>query len=164
MPVTSTTLRRRWSSGPGSLRAVARTGAFLLLLIAFAVFLFPLAAVALTPDGNITGRVTNPGGVGIGDAVVIAYDYDGMDWNWYESTVADPDGYYDLGGLPTGTYRLEFIDDSGTYLGEFYNNTATLDAATGVSVTRSSTTANINAQLTAAGHITGKITTQRHRD
>ena len=36
------------------------------------------------------------------------------------------DGSYHLGGLASGSYRLEFQDYSGTYLTQYYNDRADL--------------------------------------
>ena len=113
----------------------------------------------LASAGHITGKVTNPGGTGISDIDVTATpSRDGV-WDYYQDASTDSLGNYNIGGLPTGTYRVEFLDYDGAYAVEYYNNAATLDAATGVAVTAGSTTANINAQLASAGRITGKITT-----
>ncbi len=113
---------------------------------------------SLALPGHITGRVTNPGGSAIADVDVTAYSLQDGYWDYYKDASTNAAGNYDVSGLPTGTYRLEFWDGSGSYLGEYYNNVATLGAATGVAVTAGSTTANINAQLASAGHITGKVT------
>jgi hypothetical protein len=47
---------------------------------------------------------------------------------------------------------------SSEYAGQYYNNAATFGASTGVAVTAGSTTANIDATLAPAGHITGRVT------
>ena len=45
------------------------------------------------------------------------------------------DGTYDIGGLPTGTYRVGFEDYSGEYVGEYYDDAASVETATDVPVT-----------------------------
>ena len=73
------------------------------------------------------------------------------------------DGSYDLRGLDGGNYRLMFEDwGAGTYLAEYYNDKANLDAADDVRVTAGSTTAGIDAVLAAGGHITGSVTNAGH--
>ena len=56
------------------------------------------------------------------------------------------------------TYRLWLTDDDGTYAGDNYNDVVTLGAATGVSVTAGSTTADITRRSHLPGRITGKVT------
>ena len=107
----------------------------------------PSINAQLAVAGHIKGKVTNSGNIGIFDVGVTAYSLQDGYWDWYQNAGTDSSGNYDIGGLPTGTYRLEFTDDSGKYVSEFYNNVATLDAGTGVAVTAGSTTPNINAQL-----------------
>ena len=65
-----------------------------------------------------------------------------------------------MGGLPTGTYRVGFRDESGQYLGEYYDNATSVETATDVPVTAGATTDNIDAELASAGHITGTVTAE----
>ena len=82
----------------------------------------------------------------------------GSYWGQITSAYTGADGNYDLGGLPSGTYRLEFNDYSGSYLSEYYNNQSSLDLADDIAVAAPETVAGINASLALAGHITGKVT------
>ena len=50
-------------------------------------------------------------------------------------------GTYSLGGLASGSYRLEFQDGSGTYLTQYYKNSLDLTSATAIAVTAPKTTA-----------------------
>lgn len=112
----------------------------------------------LARAGHITGRVTNAAGQGLGDIEVAYYvNYDGY-WDGGRGTWTDELGYYDIGGLPTGTYRIGFEDYSGDYLREYYNDVITLDAGTNIAVTAGSTTSGKNAVLGAAGHVAGTVT------
>ena len=112
----------------------------------------------LTTGGVIKGKVTNSAAtpVALANIEVDLYDSSG---NQLNSTTTAADGSYSLGGLQTGTYRVGFQDSSGrAYVAQFFNGQATLAAATAVSVTAGTTTANVNAKLVAASNITGKVT------
>jgi 5-hydroxyisourate hydrolase-like protein (transthyretin family)/uncharacterized protein YegP (UPF0339 family) len=116
---------------------------------------------ALEPPSHITGTVTGPGGTTpLQDIGVTAYKWDAVNswWDWNCWTSTDASGNYDIGGLASGTYRVEFQDWSNTYLAEWYDNQPDLDSATDVVVNASSTTSGINAALESPGHITGTVT------
>ena len=66
-------------------------------------------------------------------------------------------GTYSLGGLASGSYRVEFRDGSGTYAPQYYNNETNLTSATAIAVTAPKTTANINATSVTAGHVSGTV-------
>lgn len=75
------------------------------------------------------------------------------------STQVQADGTYDLLGLPTGTYRVEFDDyPGGGYLGEFYDDATTLDAASDIAVTAGAITGDVDSRLSSGGHIAGTVT------
>jgi len=113
----------------------------------------------LAPAGHITGTVTKAGGGGVA-CEVVAYRADGSGGWTYEAGLARPDptsGAYDLGGLPTGSYRIGFFGESGAYVTQYYNNKPTLADANEVAVTAGATTPGINATLALVGHITGTV-------
>jgi len=106
--------------------------------------------------GHITGTVTEEGSGDPLEGIGVAIYHNGM---WLGANLTDASGNYDLGGLNTGTYRLSFRDNSGTYATEYYDDvTEDLGSATDIMVTVGTTTSNINAQLALAGHITGMVT------
>jgi 5-hydroxyisourate hydrolase-like protein (transthyretin family) len=78
-------------------------------------------------------------------------------FEWVNSTGTDAAGNYDFGGLPTGTYQVEFRDDF-VYITEYYDNAPDLESATDISVTAGSTTSSVDAVLVEWGHITGTVT------
>ena len=118
----------------------------------------------LARAGHITGRVTKAVGVGLADIDVTAYELvdqgDGeSSWEEFSSARTESDGTYDVGGLATGAYRLGFDDsEHGNHLSEYYNNKALVEDAANVSVTAGATAPGKDAELAAAGHITGKVT------
>jgi len=116
--------------------------------------------MGLAPTGSISGRVTDNAAEGIPDVEVGVYEYSAYDenWDWIEGSYTDMDGYYTVGNLATGTYRLEFYDYSGNYIGETYDNAPDLYSGADVSVTDGVETTGKNAVLGYAGHITGTVT------
>ena len=113
--------------------------------------------VALANAGHITGTVKDASGAGIDSAWVLAYRWIGNSWSIVASASVDTDGAYDLGGLTTGTYRIQF-SALGGYLSEYYADAATVEAAEDVPVTAAQTTPGIDAVLDTPGHITGTVT------
>ncbi|MGP0052328.1 MAG: carboxypeptidase regulatory-like domain-containing protein [Solirubrobacteraceae bacterium] len=114
---------------------------------------------ALATAGAISGTVTNQStGQPLANVSVQAFDSAGDDVG-DANTAAD--GTYTITGLTTGTYRILFSpSDSGEVL-EYYGGAASLQAATGVSVTTGTTTPNINQALLPAsqgGTISGTVT------
>ncbi|NCF68958.1 MAG: hypothetical protein GWP61_23600 [Chloroflexi bacterium] len=111
-------------------------------------------AVLSENAGRITGNVTD-GTNPLQDIQVMVY----APVDWLSSTSTDASGNFDIGGLPTGSYRVKFSDDSGVYITEFYNDAPDLGSATDIRVTAGSTTSNIDAVLAAkTGRITGRVT------
>ena len=115
----------------------------------------------LAVAGHVSGTVTNARGAGLGGISVTAYHNNGSSgwWPWDDVNVTQTaaDGTYDLGGLPTGSYRIELYDDSGDYVEQFYDNRPYLDPSDDVAVTAGATTFGIDATLAAAGHVCGMV-------
>ena len=113
----------------------------------------------LAVAGHISGTVTNASAVGLAGIWVYACRPDGAGgWEQFAGDSTAADGSYDLGGLSTGSYRVEFRDwVGGAYAAQYYNNKPTLDLANAVAVTAGATTSGINAMLAVAGHVTGTV-------
>ncbi len=110
--------------------------------------------------GRITGTVTELAGGGpLFDIQVAVYEI-GADPTSppYAWTLTDADGFYDIGGLPTGLYRVMFTDWTQMYAPEFYNGAFSFGAATPVVVTEPDTTSLIDAALSNAATISGRVT------
>ncbi len=91
--------------------------------------------INLVEAGSISGTVTDSAGAGLGGVAVTAYKDDVE----VTSTQTEDDGTYQLLGLTTGTYRVEFTA------------TGFVDAEVAdVSVTAGQDTAGVNATLTAS--------------
>ena len=115
---------------------------------------------SLAVASRISGSVTGPDGTNpLADINAAAYRWSGSSWDWWESGVTDENGDYEIGGLPAGTYRVEFNDwYNGDHLSEFYDDAADLDSATDIIVPATSTVTGINASLATAAKITGTVT------
>jgi 5-hydroxyisourate hydrolase-like protein (transthyretin family) len=116
-------------------------------------------AQASATTGDITGTVRNASGYPLNKMCATAYRWNGSGWAYvtYADTVID--GTYDISGLATGAYRVEFYDYwVGGYLRQYYNNEWSIDVADDVSVTAGQTTSGIDAVMTMPGHITGTVT------
>jgi 5-hydroxyisourate hydrolase-like protein (transthyretin family) len=117
----------------------------------------------LALGGHITGKVTGPDGAGLSGVYVSAYtkvqDTDGDYWSpTMRGTSTRPDGTYDLGGLEAGTYRIGFTASHGGFVDEFWDDAATVEAATDIVVAATGTAAGKDARLTTGGRITGTVT------
>ena len=83
----------------------------------------------LAAGGHITGSVTNAGHAGLAGIQVTVYQWsdDFEYWRYVGDAYTTDDGGYDVGGLASGSYRLRFTDESGTYAPECYNDKADLE-------------------------------------
>ena len=118
----------------------------------------------VSPAGIITGTVTGPGGApldGSSDVRVTAYN---PDWSHAqpteETSVAASSGPYELGGLRTGNYYLEFYDANGVYATEYYHLRISKERADLLGVTAGHTLTNISQALPKAGAIAGTVRSQ----
>jgi hypothetical protein len=113
----------------------------------------------LMTAGHITGTVRSPGGAGLPDISVTAHRADGVGgWDYVREVTTRSDGTYDLGGLSSGAYRLEFDDWSGAFASQCYDGKPDLDSAADITVVAGATTSGIDVTLSTAGHITGTVT------
>ncbi|MFP4440027.1 MAG: carboxypeptidase regulatory-like domain-containing protein [Chloroflexaceae bacterium] len=120
----------------------------------------PNIDVQLAVGGSISGTVTDPDGNVLENVWVQVYSNNEFGF-WVQTGMPHTtaaDGTYTVGGLATGTYRIEFGDYSSNYMGEFYDNAADVDSATDISVTIGQDTPNIDVQLAVGGSISGTVT------
>ena len=71
--------------------------------------------------GTITGTVTDAADGSPLRGVCVEAVSQENGWGGYVSCTGD-DGTYELGGLPTDDYLLEFVDTEGTHIGEWFDN------------------------------------------
>lgn len=106
--------------------------------------------------GGISGTVRDTDDAPVVGAEVRAVDDTGQ---WYESTTTSVEGTYELGHLPPGPHRVEFVPPEGSpLLGELYDDVATIDQAEPVEVTSAQVVAGVDATLSVGSSIAGTVT------
>jgi hypothetical protein len=112
-----------------------------------------IANAELAVAGHVTGTITGAGGLGVPDVSITAWQRVGTDWHrTAAAALTDDEGDYDLDGLSTGDFRLEFEGPYGSeYVSEWWDDASTLETATTVSVTSGATTSGKDAELSADG-------------
>jgi RHS repeat-associated protein len=116
---------------------------------------------ALQVGGHVKGKVTSQtGGQPLAEIEVCADPISGSGYGSCSTTASD--GTYDIGGLATGSYRVQFVPEEGTeasnYLSQYYDNKPKYSEADAVAVTAGAATEEIDAALTDGGQIKGTIT------
>ncbi|MCE1180399.1 MAG: carboxypeptidase-like regulatory domain-containing protein [Micrococcales bacterium] len=109
----------------------------------------------LSRIGSISGRVTGTGGVGVAGVRVSAVERTG---ERSESVETDTAGNYTIGGLPTGSYTLEFDGRLVGYSGLWWQNAADIDTAAYLSLTSGAALSGKSVQLTEMAVISGRVT------
>lgn len=113
--------------------------------------------------GQIAGIVTADAGGGALPLIsVTAYRLNEVtgNWDYASNTSTNPSGAFTLQGLTPGQHRIRYEDSAGNYLGEFYNDKATLLLGDNVSVASGSLVSGINASLATASRIEGTVTAE----
>jgi len=108
--------------------------------------------------GTISGRVVDSlTSKGISGVHVNAHDRTTDEW--LAGTDTDPNGYYTLVGLPTGSYivRTHAAGSGLSYVDKYYDARYRRHEADPVYVTAPDNTANINFSLEAGGSISGRV-------
>jgi len=119
---------------------------------------------------ELTGRVTDASASPVTGESVTPIDASG---SFAASATTAADGTYELAGLPSGSYRVEFspaITPAPTglggqlvnYLAQFYDGVASAADATPVEATDGAITPNIDAKLAVGGEIQGTVTDAAH--
>ncbi len=116
---------------------------------------------AVLPLGaRLGGRITDLDGQtplpGIG---VQLYGYAPAGWrsNYLPFVVTEADGSFLLAGLPPGTFRLEFLDETAEYLPEFFAASVTFEGASNLVVAAGEALTNLTMRLTRASRIRGTV-------
>ena len=110
----------------------------------------------LAAAGFMAGRVTDGEGSGIAGIYVFANDIasDYVSYSW-----TDANGDYTVAELPSGSYKVKFDTcNAPGFMVEWYNDKTGFENADLVNVTAGSTTPGIDAVLTQAGIISGRVT------
>lgn len=112
---------------------------------------------SLVKGATVGGTVSAPAGVTLTNVFVTAYTGDNVA-NYVGNSQVGADGKYQLTGLPAGSYKLQFSGGSSGALSQWYNNAATMETASAVTVSTGQDVGNINATLVKGASIRGKIT------
>ena len=113
----------------------------------------------LGPGSRLSGRVTAAATQSpVAGISVSALHWNGSWWDTWGSATTDDNGEYSLGGLMPGSYKVQFQDWSHTYLPEFYNQAWTMEQATVVQVSADEDVAEIDAALSVAAQLSGRVT------
>jgi len=109
----------------------------------------------LEQGGGISGRVIDGSGNGIYRALVKVFN---ANFSQITSRMTDYDGYYTIGGIPGGSYRIWFDGYFCGYASEWYNDKINFYSGDALTVTAGPTIGGINAQLDQSGQIKGAVT------
>jgi hypothetical protein len=109
---------------------------------------------SLSGASKITGTLTGPDGSTPAEGIFAqAYAWNGSGWSFLGGAYTDADGFYEIGGLAGGVYRVLFEDLSGGYyVSLVYSNAVDLDSGTDITVGIASTIANIDGSLVVADY------------
>jgi uncharacterized repeat protein (TIGR01451 family) len=134
-------------------------------LFATGTFLYFSEGLAANGTAGIAGTVTDEDNTPLPGIHVILYRYDDGSWSKLEEaldvTDTNASGYYQFDGLSAGTYGLEFLDPTETYVGEYYDDVSETYLAAPIVVSDVITT-GIDASLALVpapptGHIEGDV-------
>lgn len=115
--------------------------------------------------GELSGIVTGPDELTPLEYIsvlVYRWDSDLSWWTTYEGGIdyTGPNGSFSIGSLPPGTYRLNFTDGDGQYIGETYDNYPgdAYNGGTSIVLSEGQAITNLDVSLAAASKITGMVT------
>ena len=106
---------------------------------------------------RIAGTVMKPNGKGLLGIKVAVQKKSGGGWKTAGTATSNAKGKYVVGSLPTGTYRVKFIDSTGVYVSEFYKDQLMPDKAVAISLDVGVLHKAVNAKLAIAGRIGGVV-------
>ena len=112
---------------------------------------------AMVVGGQITGTVTDGvTHIAIPSICVQGYNSSGT---VVASTQTNTNGLYTISALPTGSYRVGFVEcGTSTYVTQYYHGKASLASADPILVTAGATTSGIDAAMIPEGQISGTVT------
>jgi protocatechuate 3,4-dioxygenase beta subunit len=109
----------------------------------------------LALGGSISGMVTDPNGQPVANIQISVVKYPNGNYGFGEMT--DPNGIYEIKGLPAGLYRVMVWAEGTIYASEFYDNKIVWDQATPVSVSAGQETTGIDFSLDPGASISGVV-------
>ena len=139
-----------------SISISARTS--LVVAAAAIALILPASSAHAAGSGSIEGKITGPGGIPITKAFACAYLV-GSEEFAENCIAAGSDGTYSIGGLPAGSYVVEFWSEAvePSYVGEFYDDQPFWEEANEVTVEAGVATPDIDAELAEGATIEGQV-------
>jgi ell wall binding domain 2 (CWB2)/Fibronectin type III domain/Carboxypeptidase regulatory-like domain len=113
------------------------------------------AVLGATFSGTVTDSVT---GAPVSNICVIPNDTTSSYYSGADLSCTDSSGNYTTPGVPTGSYKLDFLNLQGRYIEQWYNNKPDQSTAQALSVTQGSNYPSNNAAMQLGGNITGTVT------
>ena len=105
--------------------------------------------VTLGQAGKISGTMLTTNGLPVSNGTVYVYSWTGAHWGPADSSdcILDDNGQYLVGGLSSGTYRVEFHIRNEHILDEYYDDALEVEYGDDVPVVAGSTASNVDAVL-----------------
>ncbi len=98
-------------------------------------------------QGSIHGVVTDASYSPLADIAVASFISTEFGWEHAQDAGTNIDGEYLLEQLPPGTYRVKFMDFSGTFAEQYYDGASDFDSATDIQIEPGVSIENINVVL-----------------
>lgn len=133
-----------------------RTAAMILAFLTALTMVGAVTAHAADATTSIRGTVTVPAGVDVSQIAVEAR-VDSTHERRGQVNL-NPDGSYELAGLPADTYKVEFAGNNSGAVDQWYKNASSLNAAETVTLTDGQQLNGINANLARGATISGTLT------
>ena len=111
----------------------------------------------LVEAARIAGTVMKPNGRPLLGIKVAAQKQSGNSWKTAGTATSNAKGKYVVGSLPAGTYRIKFIDTTGVYVDEFFNDQLMPDKAQAIKLDVGALHKAVAAKLAIAGRIGGVV-------
>ncbi|MDQ0866456.1 hypothetical protein QF036_004037 [Arthrobacter globiformis] len=112
---------------------------------------------SLVTGGSVSGRVTAPAGTNLTSIQATVYEATGPNPNYVASSSVNADGTYTVGGLNTGSYKVQFLGTNSALLEQWYDGASTFGTAIPVAVTAGQNHSGVDAALVKGASITGKV-------
>ena len=114
----------------------------------------------LAVGATVSGRVTGPTGAPLQNICVDSVIDTSSGRDGLGGTTTASDGTYTITGLPATTLKIVFRDcnNVGPYVQEWWNDQTNPDAATAITLAPGDARTGVDAQLAAAGAISGTVT------
>lgn len=141
----------------GGTRGAVLSTVVLAVVLMMASFLFGSTRADARPEpgtASISGTLTSSG-VPLADSCGVLYDSEGEYMRKYPTNSA---GKYKFEWLGDGEYLVGFVSCGDNVVPEFYDDVATLDEASPVTVEDGNETPNIDADLASGGTVSGTVT------